>query len=303
MCTRVRRQIDRSLLFLLISFGGTWALALTFFELFGTEYTWRFVVMAVLCMFVPGCAACVVQKVYGARIAEPLGVRLRINRWFFVAWLLPPLLAVAATGVSLSMPGVDLTLEPAQANVFDFIDQNFSAQQQAEMRKNVAETPIHPFLLVLIGGMVAGATINAIVAFGEELGWRGFLQREWASLGFWKSSWLVGVVWGLWHVPFLLHGHNYPGHTYAGVVVMTIWTTLFAPLIAYICHRARSVIAAAVMHGTINGTVLAPAMVLRGGDTLFVGMMGIAGVIVLLGLNIGLFWLIRSDPEVATVRN
>jgi membrane protease YdiL (CAAX protease family) len=287
----------RSLLFLLIAFGASWALAFTYFEFFGTEYSWRFAVMGTLYMFAPGLAACVVQKANGERIAEPLGVSFRINRWFFAGWLTPPCLAIAAVGVSLAMPGVHLTLDPVHASIFDFIDQNFPLEQQVELRQRVAETPFHPFLLVLVGGMLAGASVNAVAGFGEELGWRGFLQREWASLGFWKSSWLVGLVWGLWHIPFLLHGHNYPGHTYSGVLVMTVWTVLFAPLIAYIRFRAQSVVAAAVMHGTLNGVALAPAMVLRGGDALIVGVMGLAGIIVLAVLNVGLYWLMKLDPE------
>ncbi len=216
----------RSLLFLLIAFGASWALAFTYFEFFGTEYSWRFAVMGTLYMFAPGLAACVVQKAYRERVAAPLGVSFRINRWFLIGWLTPPALAIAAVGMSLVMPGVHLTLDPVHANIFDFIDQNFPVEQQVELRHRVAETPLHPFLLVLVGGMLAGASVNAVAGFGEELGWRGFLQREWASLGFWKSSWLVGLVWGLWHIPFLLHGHNYPGHTYSGVLLMTVWTVL-----------------------------------------------------------------------------
>jgi membrane protease YdiL (CAAX protease family) len=193
------------------------------------------------------------------------------------------------------MPGVELTADPLQASIFDFVKQDFAKEQQAHLRKSIVETPLHPFLLVMMGGMLAGATVNAIAGFGEELGWRGFLQREWAPLGFWRSSWLVGFVWGMWHIPFLLHGHNYPGHTYLGILTMTVWTVLFAPLIAYISYQANSVIAAAVMHGTLNGTALAPALVLRGGDPLMVGVMGLAGIIVLLALNVGLCWLMRAD--------
>ena len=143
--------------------------------------------------------------------------------------------------------------------------------------------------------MVAGATINAVAGFGEELGWRGFLQREWVSLGFWRSSWLVGLVWGLWHTPFLLHGYNYPGYRYAGILVMSLWTVLFAPLIAYVYFQAESVLAAAIMHGTLNGTVMAPMLVLRGGDSLAIGVMGMAGIIVLLILNAGLYCMIRRN--------
>jgi hypothetical protein len=47
------------------------------------------------------------------------------------------------------------------------------------------------FWLALGQGLIAGATINAVAGFGEELGWRGFLYRELSFLGFWKSSlWL-----------------------------------------------------------------------------------------------------------------
>jgi CAAX protease family protein len=289
--------MTKSLLFLLIAFGGSWAIAFTYFEFFGSEYSWRFAAMGALYMFAPGFAACVVQRAYGEKIAKPLGVSFRINRWFFVAWLLPPLLTVAAAGVSVSMPGAYLTLDPDQSNIFLFIEQNFPEEQQVALRESVAVTLFHPFLLVLVGGMFAGATINAVAGFGEELGWRGFLQREWASLGFWKSSWLVGFVWGLWHIPFLLHGHNYPGHPYAGIIAMTVWTVLFAPLIAYIRIRANSVIAAAVMHGTLNGTAMAPALVLRGGDPLMVGVMGLSGIIVLLAFNVGLYVLMKRQPE------
>jgi membrane protease YdiL (CAAX protease family) len=249
-------------------------------------------------MFAPALAACAVQKAYRERIAEPLGIRFRLDSWFFIGWLLPPFLAIAAIGVSLAMPGVELTDDPRQANIFDFVKQNFPEKQQVELRKSVVETPLHPFLLVLMGGMLAGATVNALAGFGEELGWRGFLQREWAPLGFWKSSWLVGLVWGLWHIPFLLHGHNYPGHPYLGILAMTVWTVLFSPLIAYICIQAQSVISAAVIHGTLNGTALAPALVLRGGDPLIVGVMGVAGIIVLLALNVGLYWLTRGNRVV-----
>jgi membrane protease YdiL (CAAX protease family) len=287
----------KSLLFLVIAFSISWLLAFTYFEFFGTQYSWRFALMGALYMFAPALAACAVQYIYRAQIVEPLGISFRVNRWFLLAWLFPPFLAMAATGISLVLPDVSLTNEPTQANIFQFVTQNFSEARQRELQQSFHKLPVHPFFLVLVGGMLAGATINAIAGFGEELGWRGFLQREWAPIGFWKSSWLVGLVWGLWHTPFLLHGHNYPGYSFAGILVMTIWTILFAPLIAYVRLRARSVIAPSIMHGTLNGTALAPMLVLRGGDPLTVGVMGIAGLILLLLLNGGLFLLIQRDTE------
>ena len=81
--------------------------------------------MGTLYMFAPGLAACVVQKAYRERVAAPLGVSFRINRWFLIGWLTPPALAIAAVGMSLVMPGVHLTLDPVHANIFDFIDHIF----------------------------------------------------------------------------------------------------------------------------------------------------------------------------------
>jgi membrane protease YdiL (CAAX protease family) len=213
---------------------------------------------------------------------KPLGVSFRINRWFIVALLLPTLLAIGATVVSVLFPGVSITLDPAEANVFAFFD-NIPADQRVT---DISSLPVHPFILTLVFGTLAGLTINGIAGFGEELGWRGLLLREFASLGFWRSSWIIGTIWGLWHLPFIVNGYNYPGHPVAGVFMMTLWTILFSPIIAYVCIRSDSVISAAIMHGAINGTAMAPAIVLKGGNSLTIGVIGLAGIIVLVVLNL-----------------
>ncbi|TDE89664.1 CPBP family intramembrane metalloprotease [Occultella glacieicola] len=58
-------------------------------------------------------------------------------------------------------------------------------------------------------GQVALALIPTIVlfslsTFGEEVGWRGFLQRTLADRGFWRASLTVAAAWAAFHVP--LHG-------------------------------------------------------------------------------------------------
>ena len=118
------------------------------------------------------------------------------------------------------------------------------------------------------GGLVAGVSINAVAGFGEELGWRGFLQKELAFLGFWRSSLLIGVVWGLWHAPLILQGHNYPQHRIAGVFMMTILCVLLAPIFGYVRIKAHSVIAAAIIHGTFNATYGLAITLVRGGSDL-----------------------------------
>lgn len=279
-------------IFLLLTFLSSWTLAFGYYAMGGQPYTTGWFIMAISYMFTPMLSAVIVQKgVYGQAIMAPLGVSLRVNRWWIIGWVVPALLAVASTGVSLLLPGVRFSADPELSNIFDSFGRALTEERIADLKEQLITLPFHPFYLSILGGLVAGATVNAVAGFGEELGWRGLLQAEWARYGFWRCSWAVGLVWGLWHAPFILHGYNYPGHPVAGVCMMMLWTVLFCPLIALVRLRSGSVIAAAIMHGSVNGTAAAPALVLLGGDSLTVGAFGVAGVLVLAVLNAWVYWL------------
>ena len=157
------------------------------------------------------------------------------------------------------------------------------------MKAPADASPLHPFWIGLLQGLIAGITINAVAGFGEELGWRGFLQKELGYWGFWKSSIIIGLVWGIWHAPIILQGHNYPEHPQAGVFMMIIFTLLLSPIFSYVRLKAKSVIAAAIIHGSLNATIGLPLMVIKGGNDLTVGATGLAGFIALALANVGIF--------------
>jgi membrane protease YdiL (CAAX protease family) len=163
------------------------------------------------------------------------------------------------------------------------------AEQLQQMQNNPSVFNSHPILMGLLLGLVAGVTINAVAGFGEELGWRGFLQRELGFLGFWKSSAVIGVIWGVWHAPLILRGHNYPQHPVIGVFMMTVLCVLLAPIFSYVRLRANSVIAAAIIHGSLNATAGISVVTVRGGNDLTVGIPGLAGFVVLAVVNLGIF--------------
>jgi membrane protease YdiL (CAAX protease family) len=76
---------------------------------------------------------------------------------------------------------------------------------------------------------------------------------------------------------------------------MTIWCILLAPIFSYVRLKAKSVIAAAILHGTLDTTAGGGlAVVLLGGNDLIIGMAGLAGFIVLLIVNICIFFFDRS---------
>lgn len=281
-------KIRKAGLFTVLTFLVSYFLIRLYSSLGGT---WTFpgsLIISVIYMFVPATVAIFVQrKIYGIPLKAAFGISFRINRWFLVAWLFPLILAAGAIGVSLLHPGIEYA--PELEAIYERFEGMLSSEQVDQMRAQVADLPIHPFWIVLLQGLVAGITINAAVALGEELGWRGFLHQELTYLGFWKSSTLIGIIWGLWHFPLILKGHNYPQHPVAGVAMMTLFCVLLSPLFAYVRIRANSVVAAAVMHGSLNATGGLAILPIRGGNDLTVGITGLAGLIVLVLANLALF--------------
>src|SRR5262249_22773553 len=185
--------------------------------------------------------------VYKAPLKEPLRINFRPNRWFLIAWLLPLLIAVATFGVALLFPGV--TFSPDKQDNFRYL-----LLKPKHLGIEIATNRFAwAVFLTLLQGLVTGITVNALAGFGEELGWRGFLQRELGALGFWKASAIIGFAWGFWHAPLIIQGFNYPEHNWTGVFLMVVETMLSAPLFGYICLKANSVVAASIFHGTYNG--------------------------------------------------
>lgn len=295
------QTLMKAAIFVAVTYLASWLLVGLYFAFGGTWTMPGALIVSVIYMFVPMTAAVVVQKgLYKAPLKGPLRINFRPNRWLVVAWLLPPALALATIGVSLLIPGASFTTG-IDAVLGRF--QNVMTPEQIEQMKQQAESlPIHPFWVALLQGLIAGITVNAVAGFGEELGWRGLLQGELAHLGFWKSSAVVGVIWGIWHAPIILQGHNYPQHPWAGVFLMTVFTVLLSPLMAYVTNKANSVIAAAVFHGTLNATAGLALIVVRGGSDLTVGMTGLAGLVTLSLANLGLLlFRRRADGGQASI--
>lgn len=255
------------------------------------------VVFGAIYMAFPALAAVFVKKVlYHEPVVIPLQVSFRVNRWFFIGWVLPLFIALAAIVIALIIPGVSYS--PDMAGMFERYRDVLTAEQLAQMKASLEQLPVHPFFLTIGQGLIAGLTINALFAFGEELGWRGFLLQELKPLGFARASLLIGFIWGLWHAPLILQGHNYPQHPVIGVFMMIVFCILLTPLLNYITLRAKSVIAAAIMHGSVNGLAGIAIIMLSGGSDLTIGLTGLAGFAALAVFNLLLYVKIKRGKEV-----
>jgi membrane protease YdiL (CAAX protease family) len=143
--------------------------------------------------------------------------------------------------------------------------------------------------------------INAVPAFGEEFGWRGYLQWKLRPLGWRPMVLWTGLIWGVWHWPLIALGYNYgtgyPGAPWTGMVVFLVFTTAVGAVLAWVTEATGSVFPASLGHGVVNAVagvgVLAAA---TGTDTPLlgptsVGLLGVVGFV-------ALAWLVaRRPPE------
>ncbi|WP_156761649.1 CPBP family intramembrane glutamic endopeptidase [Microbacterium karelineae] len=122
----------------------------------------------------------------------------------------------------------------------------------------IGMTDVELFLVTQFLALPLGVVMSSVAAFGEELGWRGYLTTALAPLGFWPSALLIGVVWGLWHAPIILLGYNFGRTDALGLVWMCVFTIIVGVLLQWSRYFTRSVWPAAIGHGALNATFAYP---------------------------------------------
>ena len=122
---------------------------------------------------------------------------------------------------------------------------------------------MQPLIIIILQIAVAltiGPLFNALFALGEELGWRGYLLVRLEKSGQLRAVVLSGLVWGIWHMPAILQGHNYPKHPVLGVFLMIVFCMLFGAILSWLYFRSRSPWAAALGHGSLNAVAGLPLL-------------------------------------------
>lgn len=235
-------------------------------------------------MLIPLISVIITQLIFGEKPFSDVGVSFKINKWWFVAWLLMPVVNILAMFASTLLPGV--SLDPNSELVRLAI---------ADMSTKGLEIDGWGLLAItIVGSLFAGFTINAFFAFGEEIAWRGFLPRIMDAWGFWKKSLVIGIVWGFWHAPLILMGHNYPDHPIAGVFMMVLLCVVMTPIFLYLREKSGSTMAAAIAHGTLNGSAGISVMYLAGGNDILCGSTGFVGIMILVILDF-MIYLLRKN--------
>ena len=120
---------------------------------------------------------------------------------------------------------------------------------------HLAHFHAHANVVGLVIGLALNAlTLNAMFAFGEEYGWRGYLLPKLLPLGEARAAVVLGVIWGLWHAPLLIAGLNYPGVNPWIAIAMFVPTAVLMSLLFTRLYIAAggAVLVATLMHGSLN---------------------------------------------------
>jgi membrane protease YdiL (CAAX protease family) len=103
------------------------------------------------------------------------------------------------------------------------------------------------------GVFVAMFAFGLFAAFGEELGWRGFLLPKALAAGIARPFLLTGVVWAAWHLPLVLLGGFYATrHAVAMTLAYAAMIVAMSFVLSELRVRSGSVWVATVMHAAHN---------------------------------------------------
>ena len=239
--------------FLVITFLISWPLflaPLAFTDMDATAKQLATQGLWAVAMWGPGIAA-IITTLFIAK--KPLS-SLRLNtlgpkRFYLWAWFLP---------LGLTIVGGLLALVFGMAK----LDLNFTMMRDAmASAASGSEVPVEVIVLAqILFAITLAPFINVLFALGEELGWRGFLLPHLMPLGQWKALLISGTIWGFWHAPAIMQGHNYPGYPILGSFMMIVFCVLLGTIIAWLYLNTKSPWVAALAHGSVNAVAGLPIL-------------------------------------------
>lgn len=155
--------------------------------------------------------------------------------WYLVALIAPSIYTEATVGTML-------VLHP----------ECFSTEMAEKLGITAAVLFCYPFM-----GMLH-AVIASVGALGEEAGWRGYMMPKLEKLfGNTAAVIIGGIIWGIWHYPALLLGHNfghgYMGEPWSGFLVFTAFTVIANAFFHITVKKTGSIWPAVFFHAANNG--------------------------------------------------
>lgn len=157
---------------------------------------------------------------------------------------------------------------------FDFGLSGLGAMLEA--RGPAGITAANMLLLSILQIIIIGPVINIIPTMGEELGWRGYLLPKLRVFFSARTALVItGVVWGFWHWPVIVMGHNYgtnyAGYPWFGILAMIVFCVILGIIEGYAAIKLESAFPAAMIHSTVNAGAALPIILAKGGYNTLLG--------------------------------
>ena len=268
--------------YLLIAFGLAWAIWEAVYRIVDTKHPMVALGFASPAAFAPAIACFIVRKWITREGFADAGLRLRLRKWpyYVIGWLLP-LPVMASVVVLAPMFGVGVA--------------DFSLQRGFKYMASLgAIIPAWmPRSLVLLVCMwLVKAIIGAPILFGEEFGWRGYLQKRLFPTNPVLSAVATGIIWGLWHLPVTLRGYGFPDNPKFGALVMYPLFCVFASIIfGWLVLKTGSIWSSSLAHASTNAVGGGIFIILFGGGANFL-YVSIGGFLAMIPLGALSAWIV-----------
>ncbi len=230
--------------------------------------------------FAPAIAAFVVRKWISREGFADAGLRLNLRKWryYLVAWLLP-----------LALVGWIVVLAPLLG--LGKPDYSFARGITYMIHAGISPSKLgHPWLLVAF--LPIQAILATPVLFGEEFGWRGYLQPKLFPGSPVVSAVVTGLIWAAWHLPMNLRGSSFPDHPYiGGLILFPVGGIFLSVIFGWLFLQTRSIWSSSLAHAAFNGVGLGLILLLFGGESSLL-LISPAGILALIPLGALSAWIV-----------
>jgi membrane protease YdiL (CAAX protease family) len=295
-------ETRRILIFLAFAFGIAWLTGLVIYLTGGLTdspqlapgLSLALVLMATTYMWAPALANIFTRLITGEGWKDTwLRPHFRKGWPFWLAgWFLPSIMTLAGAAVFF-------VLFP------QYYDSSLTAAKQlaARMPAGVNLSPWLVIAIQFIQGILLAPILNALATFGEEFGWRAYLQPKLMPLGGRKAMLWIGLIWGVWHWPVIFmgyeYGFSYPGYPWVGPLLF-LWVTFgLGIFFGWLTLHGKSVWPAVIAHGAVNGFAAAAVLFTIGDPNPLLGPLpvGIIGSLGYAAVALAIFFSRRGLQE------
>jgi len=221
--------------FLALAFGIAW-MAWGIPLLLGARVeTPLFKIAIVIATFAPAVACFVVRKWVTREGFADAGLRLDLRRWpFFLLALFVPLAVAVST--TLIAPAIGAG-SPDTARALALL-----LPPASHASNSVAAW------VAVVSVLLGASVLFTPILWGEEFGWRSYLQLRLFPGRPLLAAVATGLIWGIWHYPLLLAGPELPLHPVLLLILFPLGTVLYSIFFGWLRTQSGSIWAPSVAH-------------------------------------------------------